>query len=41
MQQRFKEDSVREMFLKELDENGISYDLKHVIAADNAFFSEP
>ena len=41
IQQRFKEDSVREMFLKELDENGISYDLKQVIAADNAFFSEP
>ena len=37
LQQRFMEDQVRELFLKELEENGIPYELRQVISADNAF----
>ena len=41
LQQRFREDTVREAFLRELTEKGIPYDLKRVIPADNARFRHP
>ena len=36
LQQRFKEDTVREGFLKQLDRYGIPYEVKHVSGSDNA-----
>ena len=41
LQQRFREDTVREAFLKELDEIGIPYTVKRRIPADHARFPEP
>lgn len=41
IQQRFKEDSVREAFLEQLRENGIPYQVHHAGKSDIAFFKEP
>ena len=41
LQQRFTEDTVREAFLRQLDENGIPYTVVRRIPVDNARFPEP
>ena len=41
IQQRFREDCVREAFLKELSDNQIPWELKRVMASDIADFPEP
>ena len=41
LQQRFREDTVREAFLRQLDENAIPYQLVRCIPGDNAAFPEP
>ena len=41
VQQRFLEDTVREAFLRQLDENGISYSLKRVMKSDVPVIPEP
>ncbi len=41
LQQRFKEDIIREAFLKELDDNNIAYTIRQRIPADHARFPEP
>ncbi|MBQ7175058.1 MAG: hypothetical protein IJR62_06325 [Lachnospiraceae bacterium] len=41
LQQRFREDSVREAFLRQLEENGIPYRIVRKIRSDNAAFPEP
>ena len=41
LQQHFKEDTVREAFLHQLDENGIPYDIVRKSGIDNARFPEP
>ena len=39
--QNFRERSVVEAFLQELEDNGISYQVKEPIRADNALLPEP
>ena len=41
LQQRFLEDSVREAFLRQLEENSIPYSVERRIPIDNARFPEP
>jgi len=41
IQQRFREDSVREAFLRQLEENGVPYTLRRVMPSDVATFPEP
>ena len=41
IQQRFKEDTVREAILEQLRENGIPYQVHHVGKSDIAYFREP
>ena len=41
LQQHFNEDTVREAFLHQLDENGIPYDVVRKSGIDNALFPEP
>lgn len=41
LQQRFREDSVREAFLRQLEENGVPYCVERRIPIDNARFPEP
>jgi hypothetical protein len=41
LQQRFREDSVREAFLRQLEENSIPYRIVRKIRSDNAAFPEP
>ena len=40
VQQRFREDAVREAFLRQLDEHGIRYELRRVLGSDVAFFPD-
>ena len=41
LQQRFREDTVREAFLRQLEENGIPYTVKRRMGSDVAAFPEP
>ena len=41
LQQRFREDTVRETFLRQLDEYGIPYHVIRRTPCDNAAFPEP
>ena len=41
VQQRFREDTVRRAFLRQLEEHGVPYTLRRVMPGDTAAFPEP
>lgn len=41
LQQRFREDTLREGFLRQLERHGVPYALRHVKQSDVAFLTEP